>query len=74
MHSRSNPDSYGSLEVSEMFCSQCKRAQPVRQHLLLVLPSGNKYEYRCAHCGNSVGSKDDDDASTFNETLRGGST
>lgn len=72
MRSRSTPDSYGSLEVSEMFCSRCRRAQPVRQHLLLVLPSGNKYEYRCSVCGNSVGSKDDDDPSTFAETLRGG--
>lgn len=71
---RSQPDSYGSLEVSEMFCSRCRRAQPVRQHLLLVLPSGNKYEYRCSQCGNSVGSKDDDDTSTFTETLRGGTS
>jgi hypothetical protein len=27
--------------------ARCKSAQPVREHLLLVL-SGNKYEYRCA--------------------------
>lgn len=64
------PDSYGSLEVSEMYCAQCKRAQPVRQHLLLVLPTGNQYEYRCSVCANSVGSKQDDDASTFAETLK----
>lgn len=74
MRSPSSRDSYGSLEVSEMFCSRCKRAQPVRQHLLLVLPTGNQYEYRCAVCGNSVGSKSDDDGSTFAETLRGGNS
>jgi hypothetical protein len=64
------PDSYESLEVSEMFCSNCKRSQPVRQHLLLVLPTGNQYEFRCSVCAHSVGSKQDDDRSTFAETLR----
>ena len=63
-------DSYGSLEVSELFCANCRQAQPVRKHLLLVLPSGNQYELRCSVCGSSVGSKEDDDASTFAETLR----
>jgi len=29
----------------------------VRKHLLLVLPQGDKYEYRCAYCGCSVGEK-----------------
>ncbi len=62
-------DSYGSLEVSEMYCARCKRAQPVRQHLLLVLPNGNQYEYRCSVCASSVGSKQDDDPTAFAETL-----
>lgn len=56
---------YGSLEASELFCPRCKRSTPVRQHLLLVLPTGNKYEYRCSVCGESVGAKTDDDASEF---------
>ena len=54
---------YDSLEASELFCGTCKRSQPVRQHLLLVLPTGNKYEYRCGVCGTQVGAKDDSDAS-----------
>jgi len=37
----------------------------VRRHLLLVLPTGNKYEYRCETCGTPVGSKDDNDPSEF---------
>ena len=37
---------FGSLEASELFCPRCRKAQPVRQHLLLVLPTGNNYEYR----------------------------
>jgi hypothetical protein len=42
----------------------------VRRHLLLVLPTGNKYEYRCSACGTAVGAKDDNDSSEFTEILR----
>ncbi len=43
----------------------------MREHLLLVLPSGNKYEYRCATCGTQLGGRDDGDASEYNEILGG---
>lgn len=59
------PPSYDEFEASELFCANCRKAQPVRKHLLLVLPGGNKYDYRCAVCGNSVGSKTDGDRSAF---------
>lgn len=62
---------YRSLEASEMFCQRCRQARPVRQHLLLVLPTGNKYDYRCAVCANSVGSKMDSDASDFSSLMSG---
>lgn len=62
---------YRSLEASEMYCQRCRQARPVRQHLLLVLPTGNKYDYRCAVCANSVGSKMDSDASEFSSLLSG---
>ena len=62
---------YDALEASELFCPTCRQAQPVRRHLLLVLPTGNKYEYRCADCGTPVGAKDDTDASEFNSILTG---
>ncbi len=62
--------SYGSLEASQLYCPRCKTARPVRQHLLLVLPSGHKYEYRCAVCGTSVGGKDDNDPAEFHAILR----
>jgi len=65
------PRQYEALEASELFCSKCRRAQPVRRHLLLVLPTGNKYEYRCAACGTPVGAKDDTDASEYNSILTG---
>jgi len=65
------PRQYDSLEASELFCPKCRRSQPVRRHLLLVLPTGNKYEYRCAACGTPVGAKDDTDASEYNSILTG---
>lgn len=64
-------EQYDSLEVSELFCPSCRVARPVRRHLLLVLPTGNRYEYRCAACGTSVGEKRDDDRREFDAILRG---
>lgn len=61
---------YESLHASELWCPTCRRATPVRERLLLVLPSGNKYEYRCSVCGTSVGEKTDQEAQDF-QILRG---
>lgn len=65
------PHQYEQFEAAELFCPRCKQAKPVRKHLLLVLPSGNKYDYRCAVCATSVGSKMDDDNSDFSTLLKG---
>lgn len=62
---------YDALEASELFCPTCRQAQPVRRHLLLVLPTGNKYEYRCSVCGTSVGGKEDTDSSEYKSILSG---
>lgn len=62
MNARSN---FGDLRASELFCPKCRRAQPVRQHLLLVLPTGNKFDYRCAVCNTSVGSRTDEEREAF---------
>lgn len=56
---------YESFEAAELFCQRCRQARPVRKHLLLVLPTGNKYDYRCAVCATSVGSKMDEDSTDF---------
>ena len=48
---------YKDLEATSLFCPRCKQAQPVRRRLLLVLPTGEKYSYHCAVCGEEVGSK-----------------
>ncbi len=61
---------FDEFDASELFCPRCRAARPVRRHLLLVLPTGNKYEYRCAACGTPVGAKDDNDSSEFAEILR----
>lgn len=67
----SKTSSYDEFEASELFCPKCRTARPVRKHLLLVLPTGRKYEYRCAVCASPVGGKDDDDASEFRSILLG---
>ncbi|MFM8541467.1 MAG: cytoplasmic protein [Nitrospira sp.] len=51
------PDQYQDLQASLLYCPTCKQATPTRERLLLVLPSGDLYEYRCARCGTSTGSK-----------------
>ncbi len=50
---------YDEFDAVELYCDKCKRAVPVRKNLLLILPEGDKYEYTCALCGNSVGDKID---------------
>jgi hypothetical protein len=50
---------FEELEALELYCPSCRRAVPVRKYLLLILPEGDKYEYRCQHCGSTVGDKID---------------
>ena len=50
-------DMYKEFDATELYCSGCKRAVPVRKRLLLVLPEGEKYEYLCAFCSATVGTK-----------------
>ena len=50
---------YKEFDATELYCPRCKQAVPVRKRLLLVLPDGDKYEYRCAYCSASVGTKID---------------
>lgn len=54
---------FGSFQASLLYCPQCRQATPTRERLLLVLPTGNLYEYLCAQCGASTGSKTDTDRS-----------
>jgi hypothetical protein len=61
-------DAFGEFEASSLFCPRCRRATAARKKLLLVLPSGNKYDYLCSECGTSVGGKTDNDPTDFYRT------
>ena len=63
-------DAYREFEATSLFCPRCRRAVEVRKKLLLVLPTGNKYDYLCSLCGTSVGGKVDNDPTAFHETSR----
>jgi hypothetical protein len=63
-------DAYREFEATSLFCPRCRRAVEVRKKLLLVLPTGNKYDYVCSLCGTSVGGKVDNDPTAFHQTSR----
>ena len=48
---------FGAFTASELYCPNCRRSQPVREKLLLVLPNGELHEYLCATCSNSLGKR-----------------
>jgi len=52
-------ESFGNFQASLLYCNKCRRAMPVRERLLLILPDGKLYDYTCQGCGSSVGSKTD---------------
>jgi hypothetical protein len=54
--------SFEEFEATSLYCPRCKAAVPVRKRLLLVLPEGDEYEYLCAYCSSSVGTKIDKNA------------
>jgi len=51
------PQQFGQFTASELYCPKCKRAQPVRERLLLVLPTGELHEFLCSHCATSLGKR-----------------
>lgn len=48
---------FGEFTASELYCPKCQRSQPVRERLLLVLPSGELHEFLCSRCGTSLGKR-----------------
>jgi hypothetical protein len=51
-------EQFGSFVASELYCPKCRVSQPVREKLLLVLPSGELHEYLCRNCGTSLGQRE----------------
>lgn len=52
-------EDFRELDATELYCPRCGTAVPVNKFLLLVLPDGDRYEYRCRYCGTKVGDKID---------------
>jgi hypothetical protein len=48
---------FGNFTASELYCPKCGRSQPVRERLLLVLPSGELHEFLCSRCATSLGKR-----------------
>jgi hypothetical protein len=48
---------FGKFTASELYCPKCQCAQPVRERLLLVLPSGELHEFVCSRCASSLGKR-----------------
>jgi hypothetical protein len=48
---------FGNFTASELYCPKCRAAQPVRERLLLVLPTGELHEFTCSRCGTSLGKR-----------------
>ncbi|MHB8483574.1 MAG: cytoplasmic protein [Nitrospiria bacterium] len=49
--------SFDQLQASLLYCPKCSRAVQIRERLLLVLPDGQLFEYRCVYCGTSIGER-----------------
>ena len=50
-------EQFGTFTASELYCPKCGSAQPVREKLLLILPSGELYEFLCRRCATSLGKR-----------------
>ena len=48
---------YQDFEATSLYCPRCSAAVPVRKRLLLVLVDGEIFEYLCAYCSESLGTK-----------------
>lgn len=55
----SQTGAFKEFDATQLYCPRCKQAVPVRKRLLLVLPEGDKHEYLCEFCLETVGTKMD---------------
>ena len=50
-------EQFKNFTASELYCPKCRQSQPVRERLLLVLPSGELHEFLCTRCASSLGKR-----------------
>jgi len=50
-------ETYRDFNATHLMCPRCKKAQPVRQSVMLYLPDGDLHNYACTVCGTSVGTR-----------------
>jgi hypothetical protein len=62
--------SFEQFEATSLYCPRCKAAVPVRKKLLLILPEGDEYEYLCAYCSFTVGTKIEKEAPKIELVLK----
>jgi hypothetical protein len=51
-------EQFESFKASRLYCRRCAKSMPVREHLLLILPDKDLYEYLCTGCGESLGGRE----------------
>lgn len=51
-------EQFESFKASRLYCRGCAKSMPVREHLLLILPDKDLYEYLCTGCGASLGERE----------------
>lgn len=49
---------FETLRASSLYCNRCKKAMPVRERLLLILPEKEIFDYLCTGCGDSLGQRE----------------
>jgi hypothetical protein len=48
---------FENFHATRLYCNNCGQSMPVKESLLLILPDGNLFDYRCAGCGESLGTR-----------------
>lgn len=48
---------FEQFRANLLYCPKCKEAVPVRERLLLILSDGKIFDYSCAYCATSVGTR-----------------
>jgi len=54
---RKKTGQFDQFQATSLYCPKCKTAMPVIERLLLILPDGELYEYKCKQCGTSLGER-----------------